>query len=131
MRCHALALATPSPRDHLVGSSRQSLPAATANEPRKLPGRRASGIAGPDAYPVTRRAGMDTRPAASDLTSYTGLPAPSLGRWLTQRAGQQQPDAAARLARGPQLRMPHSKKQLSVCDRNAIRMWIRQGANDN
>jgi hypothetical protein len=31
----------------------------------------------------------------------------------------------------PQLRMPHSKKQLSVCDRNAIRMWIRQGANDN
>ncbi len=29
------------------------------------------------------------------------------------------------------LRMPHSKKQLSVCDRNAIRSWIRQGAKDN
>jgi hypothetical protein len=31
----------------------------------------------------------------------------------------------------PSLRMPHSKKQLSVCDRNAIRSWIRQGAKDN
>jgi mono/diheme cytochrome c family protein len=31
----------------------------------------------------------------------------------------------------PQLRMPHSKKQLSVCDRNDIRAWIRQGAKDN
>ena len=30
-----------------------------------------------------------------------------------------------------QLRMPHNKKQLSVCDRNAIRSWIRQGAKDN
>jgi mono/diheme cytochrome c family protein len=30
-----------------------------------------------------------------------------------------------------QLRMPHSKKQLSVCDRNEIRTWIRQGAKDN
>ena len=31
----------------------------------------------------------------------------------------------------PQLRMPHNKKQLSVCDRNDIRAWIRQGAKDN
>jgi mono/diheme cytochrome c family protein len=31
----------------------------------------------------------------------------------------------------PQLRMPHNKKQLSVCDRDAIRTWIRQGAKDN
>ena len=31
----------------------------------------------------------------------------------------------------PQLRMPHSKKQLSYCDRDAIRTWIRQGAKDN
>jgi mono/diheme cytochrome c family protein len=31
----------------------------------------------------------------------------------------------------PQLRMPHNKKQLSVCDRNAIRAWIREGAKDN
>jgi mono/diheme cytochrome c family protein len=31
----------------------------------------------------------------------------------------------------PQLRMPHNRKQLSVCDRNDIRAWIRQGAKDN
>jgi mono/diheme cytochrome c family protein len=30
-----------------------------------------------------------------------------------------------------QVRMPHNKKQLSVCDRNEIRAWIRQGAKDN
>jgi hypothetical protein len=29
-----------------------------------------------------------------------------------------------------QLRMPNSKKQ-SVCDPNAIRAWLRQGAKDN
>jgi mono/diheme cytochrome c family protein len=31
----------------------------------------------------------------------------------------------------PELNMPHGKKQLSVCDRDAIREWIRQGAKDN
>ena len=31
----------------------------------------------------------------------------------------------------PQLRMPHNKRQLSVCDRDAIRTWIREGAKDN
>lgn len=31
----------------------------------------------------------------------------------------------------PQLRMPHGKKQLSSCDRDSIRTWIRQGAKDN
>ena len=31
----------------------------------------------------------------------------------------------------PALRMPHGKKQLSTCDRNNIRNWIRQGAKDN
>jgi hypothetical protein len=31
----------------------------------------------------------------------------------------------------PALRMPHGKKQLSSCDRNSIRSWIRQGAKDN
>ncbi len=30
-----------------------------------------------------------------------------------------------------ELRMPHGKKKLSVCDRDAIRAWIRQGAKDN
>ena len=31
----------------------------------------------------------------------------------------------------PALRMPHGKKKLSSCDRDAIRGWIRQGAKDN
>jgi mono/diheme cytochrome c family protein len=31
----------------------------------------------------------------------------------------------------PQLRMPHNKKQLSSCDRDAIRTWIREGAKNN
>ena len=30
-----------------------------------------------------------------------------------------------------ELNMPHGKKQLSICDRDAIREWIRQGAKDN
>jgi mono/diheme cytochrome c family protein len=31
----------------------------------------------------------------------------------------------------PELRMPHGKKKLSVCDRDAIRAWIREGALNN
>jgi hypothetical protein len=31
----------------------------------------------------------------------------------------------------PELRMPHGKKKLSICDRNAIRAWIREGAKNN
>ena len=30
-----------------------------------------------------------------------------------------------------ELRMPHGKKKLSICDRDAIRAWIREGAHDN
>jgi hypothetical protein len=29
------------------------------------------------------------------------------------------------------LRMPHNHKQLSTCDRNSIRNWIREGAKNN
>ena len=29
------------------------------------------------------------------------------------------------------IRMPHGKKKLSICDRDAIRAWIREGAKDN
>jgi mono/diheme cytochrome c family protein len=31
----------------------------------------------------------------------------------------------------PELRMPHSKKKLSICDRDAIRAWIREGAHND
>ncbi len=30
-----------------------------------------------------------------------------------------------------ELRMPHGKKKLSTCDRDAIRSWINEGAKDN
>ena len=31
----------------------------------------------------------------------------------------------------PEIRMPHGKKKLSICDRDAIRHWIFQGAKNN
>lgn len=31
----------------------------------------------------------------------------------------------------PELRMPHGKKKLSTCDRDAIRAWINDGAKDD
>ncbi len=31
----------------------------------------------------------------------------------------------------PEIRMPHGRSKLSICDRDAIREWIRQGAKDN
>ena len=31
----------------------------------------------------------------------------------------------------PEIRMPHGKKKLSICDRNDIRAWISQGAKNN
>ena len=31
----------------------------------------------------------------------------------------------------PQVRMPHNKKKLSMCDRDAIRAWINEGAKNN
>jgi hypothetical protein len=31
----------------------------------------------------------------------------------------------------PAIRMPHGKKQLSICDRNTIRTWIKEGAKGN
>ena len=30
----------------------------------------------------------------------------------------------------PEVRMPHGKKKLSICDRDAIRAWIREGAKN-
>jgi hypothetical protein len=31
----------------------------------------------------------------------------------------------------PEIRMPHGKKQLSICDRDLIRTWIVEGAKNN
>ena len=68
-----------------------------------------------------------------DLTSYAGVMAGTkYGRMVIPR----DPDGSNLMRlldwrTSAQLRMPHNKKQLSSCDRNAIRAWIRQGAKDN
>jgi hypothetical protein len=31
----------------------------------------------------------------------------------------------------PEIRMPHGKKQMSICDRDQIRAWIMEGAKNN
>lgn len=68
-----------------------------------------------------------------DLTTYAGLmkgtkfgpmviprdPETSNLMWLLDWRGN------------AQVRMPHGKKQLSVCDRTAIRRWIMEGAQNN
>jgi mono/diheme cytochrome c family protein len=68
-----------------------------------------------------------------DLTTYKGVMAGTkFGPMIV--AGDPDSSNLMRLLDwrvSPQLRMPHSKKQLSVCDRDAIRSWIRQGAKDN
>ena len=68
-----------------------------------------------------------------DLTSYKGVLA---GTKFGPMVVPGEPDSSNLMRLldwrvSPQLRMPHGKKQLSVCDRNAIRSWIRQGAKDN
>jgi mono/diheme cytochrome c family protein len=74
-----------------------------------------------------------TEKSGLDLTSYEGLmkgtkhgpmviprdPDSSNLVWLLDWRGS------------PEVRMPHGKKKLSTCDRDAIRAWIRQGAKNN
>ncbi len=69
-----------------------------------------------------------------DLTSYAGvMKGTKFGPMVIPR----DPDASNLMRlidwrASPTLRMPHNtQKQLSICDRNAIRTWIREGAKDN
>ena len=68
-----------------------------------------------------------------DLTTYEGLmKGTKFGRMVI--AGQ--PDTSNLMMMldwkvAPAIRMPHGKKQLSICERDAIRAWIREGAKDN
>jgi hypothetical protein len=68
-----------------------------------------------------------------DLTSYTGL---MKGTKFGPMVIPGEPESSNLMLlldwrASPELRMPHGKKQLSSCDRNAIRSWIREGAKDN
>jgi hypothetical protein len=68
-----------------------------------------------------------------DLTSYAGvMKGTKFGPMIIPR----EPESSNLMLlldwrASPALRMPHGQKQLSSCDRNSIRTWIRQGAKDN
>ena len=68
-----------------------------------------------------------------DLTAYAGvMKGTKFGAMVIPR----EPDSSNLMwlldwRAKPELRMPHGNKKLSTCDRDAIRSWIRQGANDN
>ena len=77
--------------------------------------------------------GEGTSASGLDLSSYAGLMnGTKFGKMVIP--GDPENSNLMRLLDwqvSPQIRMPHGKKQLSVCDRDAIRTWIRQGAKDN
>ena len=80
-----------------------------------------------------RPGGAGYEASGLDLTTYEGLmkgtkfgkmvipgdPDTSNLMWLLDWRGK------------PQTQMPHGKKQLSICDRTAIRHWIQDGAPNN
>ena len=74
--------------------------------------------------------GTGTTASGLDLTSYQGV---MKGTKFGPMVVPKDPDSSNLVWlldwRGSaQTRMPHGKKKLSVCDRNAIRYWIRDGA---
>ncbi len=132
--CHVLALATAIAAESLgCLVLPKSAHAATAKEP--------AASFQEDVLPVLQGrcvschspSGDGYKASGLDLTSYQGvLAGTKFGPMVI--AGEPDGSNLMRLLDwrvAPQLRMPHSKKQLSVCDRNAIRTWIREGAKDN
>ncbi len=77
--------------------------------------------------------GAGAQKSGLDLTSYTGLmKGTKFGPMVIP--GDPESSNLMRLLDwrvSPEIRMPHGKKQLSTCDRNDIRAWIREGAKDN
>jgi hypothetical protein len=74
-----------------------------------------------------------TQNSGLDLTSYAGL---MKGTKFGPMVIPGDPESSNLMLlldwrASPELRMPHGKKQLSSCDRNDIRAWIREGAKDN
>ena len=80
-----------------------------------------------------RPAGQGYEKSGLDLTTYEGL---MKGTKYGSMVEPGNPDMSNLMLlldwkASPELNMPHGKKQLSICDRDAIREWIRQGAKDN
>jgi mono/diheme cytochrome c family protein len=80
-----------------------------------------------------RAGGEGYEKSGLDLTSYEGLmKGTKFGRMVI--AGDPESSNLMLLLdwrASPELRMPHGKKKLSTCDRDAIRAWIREGAKNN
>ena len=77
--------------------------------------------------------GEGTQKSGLDLTSYAGV---MKGTKFGPMVIPGDPDSSNLMRlldwrASAELRMPHGKKQLSSCDRNDIRAWIREGAKDN
>ena len=77
--------------------------------------------------------GEGTAKSGLDLTSYAGV---MKGTKFGPMVIPGEPETSNLMLlldwrASPELRMPHGKKQLSSCDRNDIRAWIREGAKDN
>ena len=74
-----------------------------------------------------------TAKSGLDLTSYAGvMKGTKFGPMVIP--GEPESSNLMRLLDwrvSPEIRMPHGKKQLSTCDRDAIRAWILEGAKDN
>ena len=71
--------------------------------------------------------------SALDLTSYQGvMKGTKFGPMVVP--GDPETSNLMRLLDwrvSPDIRMPHGKKQLSICDRDLVRTWIWDGAKDN
>jgi hypothetical protein len=80
-----------------------------------------------------RPGGQGYEASGLDLTTYEGL---MKGTKHGPMVIPRDPDSSNLMwlldwRASPELRMPHGSKKLSVCDRNEIRRWIREGAKNN
>lgn len=77
--------------------------------------------------------GQGTEASGLDLSSYEGL---MKGTKFGPMIVPGEPDTSSLMRLidhkvDPSIRMPHGKKKLSQCDRDAFRLWIKQGAKNN
>jgi len=77
--------------------------------------------------------GQGTEASGLDLTTYEGL---MKGTKFGPMIVPGEPDTSSLMRLidhkvDPSIRMPHGKKKLSQCDRDAFRLWIKQGAQNN
>jgi mono/diheme cytochrome c family protein len=77
--------------------------------------------------------GEGTEKSGLDLTSYEGLMKGTKYGPMVVPGDAQSSNLMWLLdwRASPELRMPHGKRKLSTCDRNAIRSWINEGAKNN